>query len=269
MKMIKVGLCTIAFSELELVKVFDIASRVGFDGVEIWGKPPHIPAEYDEGYINQIGEELDKRNLKISMFGSYLCTDSVDFEKETDIVLRIAGGLGSKIVRIWAGNVGSQETDEKVWEINISNLKKLCEMGRGEGFSFAMERHKDTLTDRISSITEIIKQVDSPNLTINYQPVEGEKTEDVIKGIKTLKERIVNVHAYNFKVTSEGIHSTDLFNGCLDYQKIISELNRVGFSGYIEIEFVPLNKKQTISLEDKEKKLICNYDFLKQVMSRL
>ena len=40
----KLGLCTIAFQEKPLEEVIDIAADYGFDGIEVWGKPPHLPA---------------------------------------------------------------------------------------------------------------------------------------------------------------------------------------------------------------------------------
>ena len=44
----KLGLCTIAFQEKPLEEVIDIAADHGFDGIELWGKPPHLPEDYDE-----------------------------------------------------------------------------------------------------------------------------------------------------------------------------------------------------------------------------
>ena len=54
----KIGLCTIAFSELPLEEVLDIAAESRFDGVEIWGKAPHIPNEYDPEYVKAISRSL-------------------------------------------------------------------------------------------------------------------------------------------------------------------------------------------------------------------
>ena len=36
----KLGLCTIAFQEKPLEEVIDIAADYGFEGIELWGKPP-------------------------------------------------------------------------------------------------------------------------------------------------------------------------------------------------------------------------------------
>ena len=40
----KLGLCTIAFRDRPLEEVISIADDYGFDGIEIWGQEPHMPA---------------------------------------------------------------------------------------------------------------------------------------------------------------------------------------------------------------------------------
>ena len=62
-KNMKIGLCTIAFSELPLEEVLNISEEYSFDGVEIWGKEPHTPEEYDEDYpdydlVATVGETI-------------------------------------------------------------------------------------------------------------------------------------------------------------------------------------------------------------------
>ena len=68
----KLGLCTIAFQEKPLEEVIDIAADHGFDGIEVWGKPPHLPADYDESYVKNIKEMAQRKGLAISAFGSYV-----------------------------------------------------------------------------------------------------------------------------------------------------------------------------------------------------
>ena len=43
----KLGLCTIAFRYRPLEEVISIATDYGFDGIEILGQEPHMPATYD------------------------------------------------------------------------------------------------------------------------------------------------------------------------------------------------------------------------------
>src|SRR2546430_2235288 len=54
----KVGLCTIAYQELPLEEALDRAAALQFDGVELWGKPPHLAAGAGEAEGRAIGQAM-------------------------------------------------------------------------------------------------------------------------------------------------------------------------------------------------------------------
>jgi hypothetical protein len=58
----KVGLCTIAYQEQPLVEALDRAAGMQFDGVELWGKPPHLPVGAGDAEGRAIGEAIRERH---------------------------------------------------------------------------------------------------------------------------------------------------------------------------------------------------------------
>ena len=62
----KLGLCTIAFRDRPLEEVISIADDYGFDGIEIWGQEPHMPATYDSEYIEKVRKLTEEKDLEIS-----------------------------------------------------------------------------------------------------------------------------------------------------------------------------------------------------------
>ena len=68
----KLGLCTIAFRDRPLEEVISIADDYGFDGIEIWGQEPHMPATYDSEYIERVRKLIEGRDLEVSAYGSYV-----------------------------------------------------------------------------------------------------------------------------------------------------------------------------------------------------
>ena len=99
----KLGLCTIAFQEKPLEEVIDIAADHGFDGIEIWGKPPHLPADYDENYVKNVRDMAHRKGLAISAFGSYVDPLMTLHQKHFEEAFKIAHELGTDLVRIWSG----------------------------------------------------------------------------------------------------------------------------------------------------------------------
>ena len=99
----KIGLCTIAFQEKPLEEVIDIAADYGFDGIELWGKPPHLPAEYDESYVKNIRDMALRKGLEVSAFGSYVDPLMPLHQKHFEEAFKVAYDLGTNLVRIWSG----------------------------------------------------------------------------------------------------------------------------------------------------------------------
>jgi len=166
----KAGLCTIAFSEKLLEEVLNLAKEVGFDGVEIWGKEPHMGEVFDEERVQKVKKMVDERNLSVSMFGSYLHLGVEGEVSKTDSILKIAQGLGTSIVRVWASNKGSHEATEGDWENCIRDLEKACGKAEKMGITLAIEMHTKTLADRGETTRRLIEKVSLPNLKVNFQP---------------------------------------------------------------------------------------------------
>ena len=53
------------FSGKPLEEVINIAADYGFDGIELWGKPPHLPEDYDENYAKNVRDMAQRKGLTI------------------------------------------------------------------------------------------------------------------------------------------------------------------------------------------------------------
>lgn len=265
----KVGLCTIAYREWPLPRVLDLAAAIGFDGIELWGQPPHLPENPTPEEIARIREEIDQRGLAVAMFGSYLRSTAEDFAAEAEAVLQVTRGLGTRLVRVWAGQVGSERADESVWELSVRNLQTLCNQAAEHGIAVALERHENTLTDRLEGAERLLERVGRDNLGLNYQIVQGEDTAVVGQGIRRVGQHILNVHAQNVQRQPDGsFRRADLRTGDVDYRQLVAALGEVGFEGYLEIEFVRRGTQQEgLSAPEKESALRADYEFLREILT--
>lgn len=256
----KVGLCTIAFPEKSLEEILDMAQEIGFDGVEIWGKEPHMGEVLDEERVKKARKMLEERNLSPSMFGSYLCLGVEGEFPKAESILKIAQGLGATIVRIWAGNKGSQEATGKDWENCLKDLEKVCRKAEKMGINLAMEMHAGTLADRGETARKLIEQVSLPNLKVNFQ-VDFPGREAPLERLAAVIPWIVNVHAQNFKKVHPGSpvrwedSLTLIREGVIDYQQLFHRLKEANFLGYFEVEFVKGHspEEKILSLKDDYK----------------
>lgn len=249
----KVGLCTIAFSELPLTEVLDIAAEYNFDGVEIWGKEPHTPARYDEKYLQQIKAQADVKGVEIAAFGSYVNPLVDDFEQQMETALRIAETLGTKLVRVWSGGGPSKSITSSDRKLIATRFKTMCQQATRSGIILATEMHNNNLTDTAETTLQLIQAVGQPNLKTYYQPCFRDDADDFYECARQVGPYIANVHAQNVRRLDDGrTESCAIAEGIVDYEKIVAILRGYGYDGYLEVEFVYGEDKLAALKKDRD-----------------
>jgi sugar phosphate isomerase/epimerase len=255
----KIGLCTIAFSELPLEEVLDIAAEYGFDGVEIWGKEPHTPSEYNEDYFRKIKETADAKMLEISALGSYVNPLMDNYEQQMETALRITQNLGGKLIRVWSGGGPSKNVRPNDRRLIAIRLKTMCQWAGINDITVATEMHNNNLTDTADTTLQLIQDVGLPGLKTYYQPCFRDDADDFYELGRLVGPHVVNVHAQNAKQLDNGrFEACPIADGIVDYQKIVEILKGCDYDGYLEIEFVHGEDKLAALKNDK--------DFLEQLL---
>ena len=249
----KIGLCTMAFSELPLEEVLDLAAEHRFDGVEIWGKEPHIPDEYDQGYVRLISSMAKERGLEIISFGSYVDPLMEDYKKHWDTAFRITEDLETKIMRVWSRGGASKDTTPEDKAAIISRLKEMSTEAQRRGIILATEMHGNNFTDTAATILELLTAVDHPNLKTYYQPIFAPDSDDPCEAARMIGQYVVNVHAQNVKLMADGrTSSCGVADGIVDYAEVVEILRSKGFDGCLEVEFVYGDDKITALKRDRD-----------------
>lgn len=245
----KLGLCTIAFQEKPLEEVIDIAADYGFDGIEIWGKPPHMPVEYDETYIKNIKDKAQQKELAISAFGSYVDPLMHFHQKHFEEAFNIAQVLGTDLIRIWSGGGPSKSISPADKRLILFRLVGLSQWANFRSIKLGLEMHNNHLTDTVDSILEIIENTNIPSLKTYYQPLARYDADEPHTAAQQLVPHIVNVHAQNFDENGKACAIAD---GVVDYSRIIETLNGADYDGYIQVEFVHGDNKMEALQRDRD-----------------
>ncbi|MFB0523795.1 MAG: sugar phosphate isomerase/epimerase family protein [Candidatus Bathyarchaeia archaeon] len=234
----KIALCTIAFSEFPLENVLNLASKLSFDGVEIWGKEPHMPSDC-VAYAKEVRNMAYKKGLEIVSFGSYVNPLMEQYQRRWQTALEITRVLGSKIIRIWAGSTPSVSFALDKRKAIVSRLRELAEKAQGLGITLATEMHDNTLADTAESTVKLMEDVGSTNLKTYYQPSFRPDANDFYECLERVGKYVVNVHAQNARRLPDGrMEPCSIVDGVVDYSKIVQILRTYSYDGYLEIEFV-------------------------------
>ena len=245
----KLGLCTIAFQEKPLEEVIDIAADHGFDGIELWGKPPHLPEDYDESYVKNVKDMAHRKGLTISAFGSYVDPLMPLHQKHFEEAFKIAHELGTDLVRIWSGGGPSKSIAPADKRLIHFRLVSITQWANFRSIRLGLEMHNNHLTDTVDSILETIEGVRLPALKTYYQPLARSDADEPHTAAEKLAEHIANVHAQNFDESGKGCAIAD---GVVDYAKIVEILSAAGYDGYLEVEFVHGDNKLEALQRDRD-----------------
>lgn len=233
----KTALCTIAFKDRPFEDVLDLAVRTGFDGVEPWGKPDHMPCGYSASANRRIAAAIRGRGLEVSQFGSYINPVAGDFAREMSEGLDTASDLGTETIRVWAGSCGSAEATDEDWRTAIRGFRRFADRAADRGMRLAVEMHLGYLSDTTWGSLRLVEGVDRPNFLLNFQPMYTDSADRVISVARQVAPRVATVHAQNY--TAPGRNARSLISaGYVDYPAVVGELSAAGFDGFLEVEFV-------------------------------
>lgn len=243
----KLGLCTIAFREKLLEDALNIARQIGFDGVEIWGREPHISATYDDRRVRAARKMVESRGLTVAMFGSYLRLGAPAPDEEEEVTVEAAlqttQALGAPLCRVWAGDVSSKKAGKEKWRKVTEELERACAMAANMDVVLAVEMHSGTLADTARSTLRLLKDVGADNLKVNYQASFGKDAEDPRRRLRSVLPHVVNVHAQNCRparASQDGkLELVPLADGTVDYGRLVQILSDAGFDGFVAVEFIP------------------------------
>lgn len=267
----KLSLCTIAFRERLLEDAINIAQQIGFDGVEIWGREPHISENFDERRVRAARKMIEDRNLEICGLGSYLrfrggaAPDEEDDSPDLPSVLHTARVLGAPTVRVWAGSCPSARARKRDWKLCVQELQDACEKAANVGADIAVEMQSGTFADTAASANRLLDDVAAPNLKLNYQPGNGLPPEDPVKRLRSVVHRLASVRVRNYdrllSDPDDRQYIVPLAEGVFDYRKLISILREADFEGYIGVEAI------SAKASDKVDALKAEYEYLRALLT--
>ncbi len=264
---IRIILCTIAYRDRLLDYVLDVAEDLGFDGVEIWGREPHISEQFDENRVKAVQRMIHERGLTVPILGSYLrfgCTKThAEGTAELEDTLHTAHCLSTGIVRVWASDVPSAQASEAVWDATIQECQQACDQASKLGITLAVEMHDGTLADSGASARRLAELVGHDNLRLSYQIMPDAELQTPLEQLQSVMPYVVHMHAQNYaRLTgADEARRVPLGDGAIDYQPLVRHLRKSSYAGCIALEF------SWVEGEGKREALAADLSYLKSLVN--
>lgn len=222
----KTSLLSVTFRKKTVEEIVELAAQGGVDAIE-WGSDVHVPATDPENARRALALCREK-GLEVSAYGTYYKCDGTDFAP----YLEVAQILKTRVIRVWAGSLGSAECPEETRSVIVESLKKAVEMASGTGCVIAVEYHPYTLTDTLESTLQLLRDV--PGLYTYWQYILALSVEENLAHIEALGEKVRNIHAYYY----EDKQQSSMASGTQTWKTYLAKAKQRCQAGYVGLEFV-------------------------------
>lgn len=232
----QLALCTISDTDRAVEEVFRIAADTGYDGVEVWGKEPHI-GDGSEAVTASIARTASDLSLDIATYGSYLVAGGDSFRDEYEHELAVAERLGADLLRVWPGESEYGNCTESEWEAAVEDLSLLADRAAAANIAVTVEKHEGRLSDTKEGARRLVETVDHPNCGLNWQPLFHMDESELLAEAERLAPLSNNVHM-QAPAEQGGSRRALLENAYFDVAVVLDRFADAGFDGYVEVEFV-------------------------------
>jgi sugar phosphate isomerase/epimerase len=203
---------------------------------------------FDDGYCQALSDRLDATGLERILGWGHPdgLRGGTDEEALADLEAHIprAAKLGAKIMRIVASSMLYVE-DERETQIRntIRMLKQAAQVAEQHGIVLAQENHIDFTGPEL---LRIIEGVGSDHLRVNLDTGNPIRVyEDPVACARALAPYAVSTHTKDITTGGKGGSPADRFpffpscptgQGLVDFEGVVAELAKAGFSGSLAVE---------------------------------
>jgi sugar phosphate isomerase/epimerase len=178
----KLGLFSVSYAGLWGQAALDVptfiakAAALGFDGVMLMGKRPHLaPLDATQESIAAVRTALAEHGVACHAIAGY--TDFAGGAAEVPYLemqiayvhalARIAAELGASIVRVFSAYEADGQSPQAVWNRAVAGLREACDRAAEHGVTLAVQNHHDVGV-HTDALLELLGDVDRPNCKLGF-----------------------------------------------------------------------------------------------------
>jgi len=276
-------------ARLSVDEFLDKAKQLGFDGVMLVAKRPHVsPLDYDADARKALRRKIEGLGLELVCMAGYTdFTAGVDKAGIPNVeiqaayvgeVAKLAKDLGTNMVRVFTGYERPGVPFDKQYALVVEGLKLAGQKAAEHGVTLAVQNHHD-IASHHEMMYWLLKEVNLPNVKAAFDAwtptLEGMSPRQIRAAVLKMKPFIVHTTAAqyvrqprfhyeheftNFIEDEALIRAVPIDRGIIDYKTFINALKEIGYQGYIAYEMCEvLDGGGDIENLDKTAKVFLEY----------
>jgi len=248
----KLACADFTFPLLTHDRVLDLIAMLEFDGVDVGlfeGRSHLWPSkEFSSPQKNgkRLGNELGRRGLKCADVFLQMAPDFVPYainhpeasrrKKARDWfnrTLEYGAAAGSKHVTTLPGVLFSSESRTASWNRCCEELAWRVERSKQSGLIFGVEAHIGSIAPDPKNAQKLVHDVPGLTLTLDYTHFTRRGMPD--RAVEPLVRYASHFHARGAR---RGRLQASFKQNVIDYDRILRQMKRTGYKGYIGVEYV-------------------------------
>lgn len=257
----KTSIFSLIFGERPLEETLRLAKEIGYDGVELWGREPHLSESTTPQRAREIRKLLDYYQLEVPAIGSYVGEFSTISDNECykameslERFLNLMEILGCDLIRVNCGGPNAFLAQEYHYKKALYWMEKCSELAKQYNKKIAMEIHNGSLIETVEAADRFIKTLDKDNVGFIHDAgnMYITDTDYGIKSVEILGKKIFHVHVKDeLRVDDDTLagafHNRTIYGDEIFQQKVLGEgavdhiplfkgLIIMGYTGFLSCE---------------------------------
>ena len=268
------------------------AKELGFDGVELGTKRPHVSLlDYDDAARKKLRERIKELGLELVCLAGYNdFTAGIDKAGIPNVEIqavyigelaRLAHDLGSSMVRIFTAYERPGLSYDKQYGMLVEGLQLAGKIASNYGVTLIIQNHHDIALHH-DALKWLLDEVNLPNVKAAFDcwapTLEGLSGDDIKKAVCIMKPYLVHTTTADYQklprysYESAQVNYNQLLSqnkivpmgeGFIDYKTFINTLKEIGYRGYIAYEMCA-EMKGGGSIENLDKSAKAFLEYVKQ-----
>ncbi len=239
MNQYKLGIASVSFRDYSPKEIINAVKVAGLSCIE-WGSDVHAPINNDKK-IDEIISLQKEYGIECSSYGTYFTLGKNDISELYDYIA-VAKKLGTDTLRLWCGVKNPEKyTNEEKFSL-FSECKKAAKIAEEEKVYLCMECHINTYTHTLDGVLELMKETNSPQFLMYWQPVVNESCQKNLEFAKKISCYTKNIHVFHY----ENGEQNSLFGAIEIWREYLKNFNNIKA---LLLEFMPDGKLETLKKE--------------------
>jgi sugar phosphate isomerase/epimerase len=271
---------------LPLEQVIAKAAELGYDGVMLMAKRPHLsPLDYGKAERARLRQLLEKHKVGAVVLAAY-CNFTADLEHgevphreiQTAYLAELAllaREVGAGAIRVFTGYESAACDYTRQWRMIADALRECAGRAAEHGVVLAVQNHHD-IGAGTEAFADLLRAVDHPNCRAAFdawapalqgsdylagaRQLGGITVHTTIADYRRLPRYVYQPTLVNYEARTPVVQAVPMGEGFIDYRGFLAALAEGGFSGSIAYEMCsPLRDGASLDILDAYARRFLDY----------